>query len=269
MNIRMTVISAATISALFLTGCCGKRFFDERFDVGTPREKLTVVKAPGKVVLDGILEENEWKGAVVYPINRISQYHAPQGNPPKVMANRNIDPYQQGTVRLMYDDEYFYVGADLEDHDIVQYGTENQTHFYGTGDTLEIFLKPENSHSYWECYGTPNAKKTSLFFESRGYPVNKEKDVLMPGLENAVKVHGTVNNYKDKDKGWTIEIKFPRKELAKAGCEFKPGEPWTILIARYNYTYGSKEGNIQFSTAPELPAVNYHHLEYYAEIDWK
>ena len=64
-------------------------------------------------------------------------------------------------------------------------------------------------------------------------------------------------------------IVIPKKELDKTGCEFKPGVPWTILISRYNYNYGSKEGGAQFSTCPELPVVNYHLLEYYAELVWK
>ena len=272
MNLRTAAIPAAAAVILTISGCC--KNFDSKFDVGTPREKITVTKAQGKVTLDGVLDEKEWAGSVVYNMAPVYRYHAPQNTPPKVMANKNtkcrrVDPFQGGKVRVMYDDENLYIGAELEDFDIMQYGKEDQTYLFLTGDTLEIFLKPANSPSYWECYGTPNGKKTSLFFETRAYPRDPAKNVLMPGLNNAVKVHGTFNNPKDKDKGWTIEIVFPRKELAKTGCEFKPGEPWTILIARYNYTFGSKEGGEQFSTCPELPVVNYHHLEYYGEIDWK
>ena len=267
-----TLHAAAAAVILSAAGCCGN--FDSKFDAGTPREKIALTRAPGKVKLDGVLDEKEWAGAVVH---RMSPAYSPQNpmyNPPKVLANKSwkghvVDPFQGGTIRLMYDDENLYVGAELDDVDVMQYGNTDQSHFYTTGDTLEIFLKPENSPNYWECYGTPNGKKTSLFFETRGYPRHPSTDVLMPGFDNAVKVHGTLNSNKDKDKGWTIEIVFSRKELAKAGCEFKPEEPWTILISRYNYTYGSKEGGVQFSTCPEIPVVNYHHLEYYGLLDWK
>lgn len=272
MKLRTAAIPAAAAVILTVSGCC--KDFDSKFDVGTPREKITVTKAQGKVKLDGVLDEKEWAGAVVYKMAPAYRYYSPLTTPPKVLANMNrkgneVDPFQGGTVRLMYDDENLYVGADLEDVDVMQFGKDDQTHLYQTGDTLEIFLKPVNSPKYWECYGTPNGKKTSLFFRTRWYPMHASDNVLMPGLDNAVKVHGTINKSEDKDKGWTIEIVFPRKQLAKVGCEFKPGEPWTILISRYNYTYGSKEGGPQFSTCPEIPVVNYHHLEYYGQIDWK
>ena len=91
----------------------------------------------------------------------------------------------------------------------------------------------------------------------------------MPGMMVATKVKGTFNNYSDKDKGWFIEVALPREQLAKTGRPFVPGEPWTILIARYNYNYGTVESNPHFSTYPELPVVNYHHLEYYADVNWK
>lgn len=265
---RLATISAAAAVLIAVSGC-NSQCFDKKYDLGTPRDQITISKAPGKIKLDGILEENEWKGAEIYSLNRTEQYHSELTNPPKVMENIFADPYQGGTYRIMYDDEYFYIGADLVDVDVMQYGDENQSHFYTTGDTLEIFLKPANSPRYWECYGTPNAKKTSLYFETRGYPLHKDRSVLMDGIDNAVKVHGTLNNYNDTDKGWTIEMKIPRKELAKAGVDFKPGEAWTILVARYNYTYGSKRGYVQFSTSPELPIVHFHHLEYYGELVWK
>jgi hypothetical protein len=100
-----------------------------------------------------------------------------------------------------------------------------------TGDLLEMFLKPKNAPSYWECYGTPNAKKTSLFFENRRFPFNPKKNILMDGMIVATKINGTFNNYKDKDTSWSIEVAFPLEQLKKTGRPFKPGEPWTVLIA--------------------------------------
>lgn len=282
MKIRtLSVPVVAAAITLFVSGCSNcclfnnsKTVFDCKFDNGTERAKVVITKAPGKVKLDGVIDPKEWKGSVAYPMSQAFIYRNEKTIPAKYFANMNrkdniVDPFEGGTVRLMYDKENLYVAAELKDTDVMQYGTEDQAHLYLTGDTLEMFLKPANSPKYWECYGTPNGKKTSLFFDTRGYPRHNDRSVLMPGIKNAVKIQGTINNFNDKDKGWTIEVVIPKKELDKTGCEFKPGVPWTILISRYNYNYGSKEGGAQFATVPELPVVNYHLLEYYADLVWK
>lgn len=274
MNFRIAAFSTLAVAAsVILTGCCGS-VYESKFDVGKPNGKLTVTKAAGKIKLDGVLDEKEWAGAVVHEMFPAYRYNSPATTPAKVFANmssrkKTVDPFQGGNVRFMYDDKNLYIGAKLKDVDVMQYGNDDQSHFYGTGDTLEIFLKPANAPSYWECYATPNSGKTSLFFETRGYPIHKDRNKLMPGMKVAAKVQGTICNYKDKDEGWTVEIILPLEQLAKTGCPFKPGEPWTILVARYNYTYNSIEANPQFSTYPELPVVNYHHLEYYSDVEWK
>lgn len=274
MKTRTMMLSVAAIATgVFLAGCCGT-IYDSKFDAGQPRAKIDISKAKGKVKLDGVLDEKEWAGATVHHIQEAYTYSNPDVIPPKVFANINrkghrVEPFEGGTVRLMYDDKYLYVGAFLSDTDVMQTWNVDQSHFYVSGDVLEIFMKPANAPSYWECYGTPNGKKTSLFFDTRRYPLHPVRSSLMKGMAVAVKVHGTLNNYKDKDKGWSIELAFPLEQLAKTGRPFKPGEPWTFLIARYNYNYGSVQSNPHFSTYPELPVVNYHHLEYYADVNWK
>ncbi len=275
MNFRAVTFSAAVIAAAALfSGCCCKTVYDSKFDLGTENPKIDIGKAPGQVKIDGIIDEKEWAGAASYQMQEAYVYRDRKVIPPKAFANTNIrgrrvEKFQGGNFRFMYDDKYLYVSAFLEDTDVMQYGKVDQSHFYLSGDVLEIFMKPANAPSYWECYGTPNAKKTSLFFDNRRYPLHAERSSLMKGMMVAVKVHGTLNNYSDQDKGWSIEIAFPLEQLAKAGRPFKPGEPWTILVARYNYNYGSIESNPHFSTFPELPVVNYHLLEYYANVNWK
>lgn len=270
---KMMLSAAVVAAAALLTGCRGTAY-ESKFDLGTPRAKIDISKAQGAVKVDGILDEKEWAGATVHQIQPAYVFRDKTAIPAKIYANMNkkgnrVDPYEGGTVRLMYDDKYLYIGAYLEDSDIMQYGKTDQSHFYLSGDVLEMFLKPANAPSYWECYGTPNAKKTSLFFDTRRYPLHPVRSSLMPGMMVATKVKGTFNNYSDKDKGWFIEVALPREQLAKTGRPFVPGEPWTILIARYNYNYGTVESNPHFSTYPELPVVNYHHLEYYADVNWK
>ena len=78
------------------------------------------------------------------------------------------------------------------------------------------------------------------------------------------KVYGTVNKSNDQDTHWVAEIAIPLKELAAKGVPFDENNPWSILIARYNY--GNNLRDIQYSTFPRLPVINYHLIEYYAPI---
>ena len=274
MNFRaITFSSIAVAASVILSGCCCKSF-DCKFAVGAPREKVDIAKAAAKVKVDGVINAAEWKGATVYDLVRAYGYQNPYSTPAKVYAHhsrkgKDVEPFQGGTVRLMYDKGFLYVAAQLTDTDIMNNAKEDQEKLHGTGDTLAVILKPANSPCYWECQFSPNSKKATNFYASRGYPLNPDTNKLMPKIKAMAKVQGTINNYKKADKGWTVEAAIPVSQLKKAGCEFKPGEKWTILIARYNYNYNSIDILPQYSAYPEMPTNGFSNIEYYADINWK
>jgi hypothetical protein len=61
-----------------------------------------------------------------------------------------------------------------------------------------------------------------------------------PGKQTAVHVDGTINNDKDRDRGWTVELAFPWKGLewlAKAEHRALPpreGDVWRMDFSRFN-----------------------------------
>ena len=249
-------------SLLLLASCVSDddAEFEARFGADAPREKIVAVKAAGKVTLDGKLNEGAWAKAPAYA------FMLPARNFGVVMPKvaKNPDPFESGIVKLVYDDKYLYIGAVLHDSDVVQYGREDQAHLYLQGDTFEIFLKSEKSPKYWELYATPNGKKTTFIFESRGY-ARYDWGTLNPAFLTAATVQGTLNQYSDKDKSWTVEVAVPLRMLEElTGVKFSNAGKWTVLLARYNYNFGQK--NSQLSSVPQLPQANYHLIEYYAEL---
>jgi hypothetical protein len=62
----------------------------------------------------------------------------------------------------------------------------------------------------------------------------------LPGLETAVHVDGTVNDNKDRDRGWTVEIAIPWRGLADLarpdGRSLPPrsGDVWRMDFSRFN-----------------------------------
>lgn len=273
MKFRVITLSTAAVAAsVILSGCCCKSAC--KFAVGSPREKVTITKAAAKVKVDGVINEKEWKGAPVYKMARAYAYHSPYATPAKVYDHvsrkgHEVEPFQGGTVRIMYDKNFLYVAAELTDSDINNIAKADQEKLNGTGDVLMVYLKPADSPSFWECQLSPNSKKATFFFPTRGYPINPDANTIMPKMKAAAKVQGTINNYKKADKGWTVEAAIPVSQLKKAGCEFKPGKNWTILIARNNCNFNSIEVTPQYSSYPELPSNNFTGIEYYADIVWK
>lgn len=225
---------------------------------------VTVTKISKAIKFDGKLDEEAWKNAPKYKLvfaNEVSGW-------PVAERNRVLqDKYESASVSFLYDDKYLYVGAELEDDDVISFVDKNQDLLYRAADTLEIFLAPANGSHYWELYSTPSAYRTSFCFPSGGMlglDAVFTKSMLMPGFETAFKVNGKVNDHKVKDKGWTTEMRIPLAEIAKKGVKFAPGEKWGILAARYNYShYMYRRQNSSF---PELPIVNFHLRQYYAPV---
>jgi len=62
----------------------------------------------------------------------------------------------------------------------------------------------------------------------------------MPGLETAVQVDGTINDNKDRDRGWTAEIRIPWRSLEPLampdGRALPPrdGDEWRMDFSRFN-----------------------------------
>lgn len=65
-------------------------------------------------------------------------------------------------------------------------------------------------------------------------------DWSFPGKRTAVAIDGTVNNDRDRDRGWTVELAFPWKGmawLAKADSRSLPpkdGDVWRMDFSRFN-----------------------------------
>jgi hypothetical protein len=214
------------------------------------------------LVIDGSLDNPVWKKAVRYPLS-LSRDSKP------------CVPQEGGEVMLLWDDEHLYIGARLVDSDVVQKGQKDQEHLYTTGDLLEVFLKPEKEEWYWELYGTPNNKKTVFWFPSRKFlgifrNMYQWTGKLMD-MQVAACVEGTLNNSKDRDTCWTVEMILPVRQFApwymftpKEDHYFGPGSKWRILISRYNYSRYLEEKEL--SMAPQLSRSNFHYLEEYGII---
>jgi hypothetical protein len=141
--------------------------------------------------------------------------------------------------KLLWDDQYLYIAAELEEPDLWATLTKHDSVIFNDPD-FEIFIDPNgDSLEYYEF--EMNALNTSWDlllkkpYKDGGPPVDGWD---IAGLKTGVQVHGTLNHPGDKDEGWTIEVAFPWKALAEyAGTPAppRPGDQWRLGFSRVEW----------------------------------
>lgn len=249
-----------TALALLCAGAFAPAFAQ---DDATPARQTVVAKFAESVKLDGKMGDPAWAKAPAY------QFSLPETiydrTPEHLKRRLGKDIVEKGSVKFLWNGDYLYVGAKLDELDVVNEGKEDQTHLFLLGDLIEVFLKPEHETYYWEIYGAANGRKTCYFFPSRArtmFPPCAEYSC--PDLQVSATVDGTLNDWTDKDKGWCVEIAIPVKNLTSLGAKFDNSAEWTVLIGRYNYSrYLLVKEN---SSIPHISATDFHLHEDYARL---
>ncbi|HQK37456.1 MAG TPA: carbohydrate-binding family 9-like protein [Bacteroidales bacterium] len=141
-------------------------------------------------------------------------------------------------VKMLWDDEYLHVFAELEESDLWATITQRDAVIFHDND-FEIFIDPDgDTHYYYEI--ELNAFNTVWdLFLSRPY-----RDGARPltswnlvGLKTAVSLQGTLNNPNDRDTSWTVEIAIPFRGLTEYSWGGKPrsGDQWRLNFSRVEW----------------------------------
>ena len=196
--------------------------------------KAICYRASGPLSIDGRLDESSWRAAAwSEPFVDIEG----DARPAPRLATRT---------KMLWDDDYLYVGADLEETDVWGTLTTRDSVIYQEND-FEIFIDPDgDTHEYYEL--EINALNTvwdlMLVRPYRdGGPAIDAWDIA--GLKTAVHVRGTLNRPGDKDDGWSVEIAMPWKVLAEAAPGARPpeaGEQWRMNFSRVQWQLDVRDG---------------------------
>ena len=124
--------------------------------------------------------------------------------------------------------------------------TEHDAEIFQDND-IEIFLNPTNdTHNYLEYEVNALGTEWDLFL-TRPYRDNPQvlNNWEFAGMESAVHVDGTLNNPKDTDQSWSVEVFIPWTSVFQMdrGKE-KPeiGEQIRVNFSRVEWTTGVKDG---------------------------
>jgi hypothetical protein len=183
--------------------------------------------ADGPIVIDGRLDDPAWS-------------RAPWTEPfADIEGDRRPPPRFQTRAKLLWDDQYLYIAAELEEPHVWATLTEHDQIVFHDND-FEVFIDPDgDAREYYEV--EINALNTIFdLFLVRTYraggPALHGWD--LHGLKSAVHVAGTLNDPSDLDRGWSLEMAMPWKSLAEAAhrpAPPHPGDTWRMNFSRVEW----------------------------------
>jgi hypothetical protein len=140
---------------------------------------------------------------------------------------------------MLWDGEFFYVGAQMEEPHVWGTLTERDAVIYYDND-FEVFIDPDaDTHLYYELEINALGTVWDLMLIKPyrdGGPAIDAWDIR--GLRTTVAVDGTVNDPSDEDRGWSVEIAIPWDILAEAAGRPSPpeaGDRWRVNFSRVQW----------------------------------
>jgi len=204
----------------------------------------------GALKIDGVVNERSWTDAEAITLQVPWEKRAAK---------------TATTARLLWDREYLYFSAEMDDGDLYA-DVQNANGPVWENDSFALFFKPHDTKlSYYEFGINAANVPFQLFLPSRGGGGYKR---FAAGteikIESAVKLRGTLNNWTDKDKGWTVEGRIPWSVFQPSGGRPKGGDRWRFALCRSDYSVTLERPEL--STSAPLTAADFHHYEEYQEL---
>ncbi|HLK62688.1 MAG TPA: carbohydrate-binding family 9-like protein [Bryobacteraceae bacterium] len=201
-----------------------------------PPKRYLCVRANSPVVVDGKLDDRAWRRAAWTDwFLDIRGVWMPR-------------PRFRTRAKMLWDDTYFYVAAELEEPDVWATLTQHDSVIFRDND-FEVFLNPTgDGRNYFEF--EINALNTGwdLFlakpYRQRGHADNSWE---IPGFRSAVSVQGTLNHGGDRDRSWTVELAFPWSAFTeRSGARRpEPGSEWRLNFSRVEWQVRTVNGHYE------------------------
>ena len=174
-------------------------------------------------------------------------------------------PQKRTRVKMLWDDQFLYIGAYMEENQIFATLTERDSVIFQDND-FEVFIDPDgDTHAYYEIeINALNTVWDLLLikpYRDGGPPVNGWD---IRGLKTAVHLNGKLNDPQAENRGWSVEIALPFASLRECDRNHsnpRPGDIWRINFSRVNWQLESTESGYQKkidpSTNQPFPEDNY------------
>lgn len=146
--------------------------------------------------IDGQLDEPAWRRSARFELASRSDGRAPAR--------------QQTQLRLGWDDKFLYLAGRCADRDIRGHYHKRDDPLY-LEEVLEVFFDTNaDGRDYLELEVSPNGRTFDAWFSGRRSGRRLDWN---PALRLAVRVDGTLNDSRDTDRAWTVELALPLADL--------------------------------------------------------
>jgi len=194
-------------------------------------------RAAGSITIDGRADEPAWRKAA-WTADFVD-----------IEGPVKPKPRFRTRAKMLWDDRYFYVAAELEEPHVWGTLTQHDAVICMDND-FEVFIDPDgNAADYYEF--EMNALNTGWdLFLPKAYRDGGKADNgwEIPGLKTAVHIDGTLNNPADTDRGWSVEIAIPWAALrAHANRPVPPraNDEWRVNFSRVEWKFEIAGGKYQ------------------------
>ncbi|WP_372775988.1 carbohydrate-binding family 9-like protein [Mangrovibacterium sp.] len=190
-------------------------------------EQYVCFRTETHIVVDGVLDDKSWE-------------QAPWSNEfVDIEGSLQPKPTFATRVKMLWDSDYFYIAAELEEPHIWANITEHDEVMFYDND-FEVFIDPDgDTHNYYEFeMNALNATWDLLLTKPYRDGALVVDSWEIPGLQSAVKIYGTLNDPTDQDEKWTIELAFPWKVLRECNPGQKipeDGSQWRLGFSRVEW----------------------------------
>jgi hypothetical protein len=192
-------------------------------------KRYVCYKADKKIIIDGKLDEASWKKA------QWTSYFV------DIEGDKKPHPSQQTRAKMLWDKDYLYIAAFMEEEHIWAYQDKKDQIVYLEND-FEVFIDPDgDTENYYELEVNAINNTFDLFLPvtyRNGGKANIKWDIK--DLLTAVSIEGTVNNAADSDSHWILEMAIPFKGLSTeqvAAAFPQDGSTWRINFSRVNWKH--------------------------------
>lgn len=237
------LFSIILISCLLGQGFWGNEFPEEKIPYN-PRNYVCY-KTESPILIDGKPNDDSWD-KVEWSKSFVD-----------IEGSLKPDPFFDTKVKMLWDENYYYFYAYMEDPHVWATITARDAVVYKDND-FEIFLDPDgDTHNYYElevnAFGTEWDLILLKTYHDDLAPALDSWDI--PGLITKVHIDGTLNDPSDRDKGWGVEIAIPWKSLIgnfRSNTPPKEGEQWKVNFSRVHWDVEIKDGRYIKTDSPEF-----------------
>ena len=220
--------------------------------VTTNMKAYRCVYTPDPINIDGSLQDPSWN------LGENLEFFIPV---------TNAEPLSKTEAKILWDNDYLYVGFKAYDKDIWSYFTERNADTYHE-DCLEIFFNTDpDKEPYFNfeinalgtIYDAYNLKRNA------GGPSSHRWRLWdIEGIKVAVVIKGELNNPEVIDECWQMEVAIPFAGLPTMnGKSPSPDDTWLFHLSRYDYSIHLPDG-VELSSTAHQSAEDFHNC-----ADWQ